>query len=151
MTDDEAFVEGIVRRPANQLHRLVYANWLEERDDPRAEFMRLTVKVDNAVHRMVELASVLPEDWVEQVDLFRWLVEVFRLPALGANVEVATVKSVAFRVGDRVDKGQLLFTVETETAVFELRAERDYRVAYILVWVDEVVAVGKALAVLLRW
>ncbi len=150
MTDDELFVEGIVRRPANQLHRLVYADWLEERGDARAEFVRLTVQVDNAVHRLIELASVLPEEWVEQVDPFRALVEVVRLPNLGAGVEVATVKS-ALRVGDRVDKGQVLFAVETEAAVFEIRAERDCRVAYVLAVIDEVVTVGKTLAILLKW
>jgi uncharacterized protein (TIGR02996 family) len=44
MNDDEAFLAAIAERPDDDLTRLVYADWLEERDDPRAEYVRLAVE-----------------------------------------------------------------------------------------------------------
>jgi uncharacterized protein (TIGR02996 family) len=39
MTED-AFIAAVLEDPGADLHRLVYADWLEERGDPRAEFLR---------------------------------------------------------------------------------------------------------------
>jgi uncharacterized protein (TIGR02996 family) len=42
MTHDEAFLAAIAAEPADDTHRLVYADWLEEHDNPeRAEFIRV--------------------------------------------------------------------------------------------------------------
>jgi uncharacterized protein (TIGR02996 family) len=38
---EEAFLEGIRANPADNTARLVYADWLEERGDPRAEYLRV--------------------------------------------------------------------------------------------------------------
>jgi uncharacterized protein (TIGR02996 family) len=40
MTEDEAFIRTIVDRPGDDLPRLVYADWLDERDDPRGGYLR---------------------------------------------------------------------------------------------------------------
>lgn len=40
MTDDEAFVRNVVDSPGDDLPRLVYADWLQDRDDPRADYLR---------------------------------------------------------------------------------------------------------------
>jgi uncharacterized protein (TIGR02996 family) len=41
MPDDEAFLRAMAERPADLDLRLVFADWLEERGDPRAELLRL--------------------------------------------------------------------------------------------------------------
>lgn len=41
MSDHEAFLRGILANPEDDSLRLVYADWLEERGDPRAEFIRV--------------------------------------------------------------------------------------------------------------
>jgi uncharacterized protein (TIGR02996 family) len=41
MTDDQAFLQAIRANFADDAVRLVYADWLEERGDPRAEFIRV--------------------------------------------------------------------------------------------------------------
>jgi uncharacterized protein (TIGR02996 family) len=41
MATDEAFVRGILDNPEDDSLRLVYADWLEERGDPRGEFIRV--------------------------------------------------------------------------------------------------------------
>ena len=40
MIDDEAFIRAIVAAPADEAPRLVYADWLDERRDPRGSFLR---------------------------------------------------------------------------------------------------------------
>ena len=38
--DDEAFVRAILAAPGDDLPRLVYADWLDDRDDPRGAYLR---------------------------------------------------------------------------------------------------------------
>ena len=41
MSEDESFLQEIIAAPDDDGPRLVYADWLEERGDPRAEFIRV--------------------------------------------------------------------------------------------------------------
>ncbi len=47
--DDEAFLRAIAAAPADDAPRLVYADWLDERGDPRADFLRAEVAFAGAV------------------------------------------------------------------------------------------------------
>ncbi len=40
MNEDEAFIRAIVNNPGDDTARLVYADWLDERDDPRGAYVR---------------------------------------------------------------------------------------------------------------
>lgn len=42
--DDTAFQRAILADPADTTLKLVDADWLQERDDPRAQFVRLQVE-----------------------------------------------------------------------------------------------------------
>jgi len=39
--EEEAFLAAIAKSPADNLTRLVYADWLDERDDPRGAYVRV--------------------------------------------------------------------------------------------------------------
>src|SRR5579871_6533645 len=41
MNDDQDFIQAILADPGNDTLRLVYADWLEERGDKRAEYIRV--------------------------------------------------------------------------------------------------------------
>jgi uncharacterized protein (TIGR02996 family) len=41
MTHDEAFLQAIIDDPDDDTPRLIYADWLDERGDPRGEFIRV--------------------------------------------------------------------------------------------------------------
>lgn len=43
--DDQAFIAAIIANPADDLPRLVYADWLDDRGDPRGEFIRVQVEL----------------------------------------------------------------------------------------------------------
>ena len=41
MSDDVAFLRGILEKPEDAAPRLLYADWLEQRGDPRSRFLRM--------------------------------------------------------------------------------------------------------------
>lgn len=43
MSDEEAFIRAIVSAPGDDAPRLIYADWLDERGDPRGEYVRAEV------------------------------------------------------------------------------------------------------------
>src|SRR5262249_54663243 len=71
--DDTAFRRAILASPADTTLKLVYADWLQEHDDPRAEFVRLqvalhttktsTAAIDAAAWFML-MGKQLDADWV---------------------------------------------------------------------------------------
>jgi uncharacterized protein (TIGR02996 family) len=79
MTDDRAFLDSLVADPADAAGWLVYADWLDERDDPRGEYLRLVHELstnpDPARRRRLNaVRPTLPRDWrsvVEQPALVR--------------------------------------------------------------------------------
>jgi uncharacterized protein (TIGR02996 family) len=56
MTDEASFLERIQANPQDLFLRLVYADWLEEREDPRSEYLR----VDGQLQRL--LGSLSPNN-----------------------------------------------------------------------------------------
>jgi len=47
MTDSD-FLAAIIANPADDAPRLVYADWLEEHDDPRGEFIRVQIELEGS-------------------------------------------------------------------------------------------------------
>jgi uncharacterized protein (TIGR02996 family) len=45
-SEDHAFLKAIREDPDSDVHRLVYADWLGERSDPRGEFIRVQCELD---------------------------------------------------------------------------------------------------------
>ncbi len=46
MTEREAFLQAIAEAPDDDVVRLVFADWLEERGDPLAEFIRMQIELE---------------------------------------------------------------------------------------------------------
>lgn len=47
--DDIAFQRAILANPSDTTLKLVYADWLQDRADPRAEFVRLQIQLNGMV------------------------------------------------------------------------------------------------------
>lgn len=60
MSDEDGFLRAIDRNPDDHACRLVYADWLDERCDPRGEFLRLTC-------RLAELRDRIDPVWQQAV------------------------------------------------------------------------------------
>jgi uncharacterized protein (TIGR02996 family) len=77
MDNDEAFLRVIADNPADDTSRLVYADWLEERGDPRGDFLRIQrafteQSLDASTYRNLcqheqELVRQLSPSWVQRV------------------------------------------------------------------------------------
>lgn len=82
MTDDEAFVATILAKPADRIARLVYADWLDERGDPRGQYLRTELdlaatrkRADGRLLRMrlQELRAKIDPVWLAAFDQPRML------------------------------------------------------------------------------
>ncbi|MCI0705285.1 MAG: TIGR02996 domain-containing protein [Planctomycetia bacterium] len=71
--DDIAFQRAILANPGDTTLKLVYADWLQERDDPRAEYVRLQVQLHttrtsaaavDAAAWFMQMGNRLDPDWV---------------------------------------------------------------------------------------
>jgi uncharacterized protein (TIGR02996 family) len=77
MTEDESFLRTLLADPGDRVSRLVYADWLDDRADPRAEFLRIEARLaglprEDATYpelrrRMLQLQSALPRWWLAAV------------------------------------------------------------------------------------
>lgn len=68
MSEEQAFLRAIRKEPDDPTHRLVYADWLEERGEaPRGEYLRLGVQIARMQARMRELREGLAPEWVVSV------------------------------------------------------------------------------------
>jgi uncharacterized protein (TIGR02996 family) len=73
MTDDRAFLDSLLADPADAARWLVYADWLDDRGDPRGEYLRLVHEL--ATHpdparrrRLNAVRPKLPRDWLAVVE-----------------------------------------------------------------------------------
>lgn len=68
MNDEGALLAAIAAAPDDDAPRLVYADWLEERGDPRAEYVRLEVEGRRVDHRLNDLREQFDRTWIRAVD-----------------------------------------------------------------------------------
>jgi len=84
MNDDKPFIEAILADPQDEAPRLIYADWLEERGDPRGEFLRIEVALANLDRgdarrpglrglrgRFQQLGGEIDQEWRALVDRSR--------------------------------------------------------------------------------
>lgn len=80
MDNDEAFLRAIADNPADNAARLIYADWLEEHSDPRAEFLRVQWALgqhtrDKSMYRELcereqKLVCQLDSTWIQRMRLY---------------------------------------------------------------------------------
>jgi uncharacterized protein (TIGR02996 family) len=95
MNEEDGFVAAILADPRDDTPRLVFADWLEERGDPRGEFLRISLRLEalfkedppeemrakvrrvreiaKLQKRLRELREIVPLDWA--LKLFRGSIE----------------------------------------------------------------------------
>ena len=71
-----------------------------------------------------------------------------RLPQLGQTMEEGTIVSCLVKVGDEVNKSDVIFEIETDKATLEMESPLGGFVKYILAQIDETLPVGAPLLVL---
>ena len=61
MTEEAGFIAALLAEPDDRTTLLVYADWLDDRDDPRAEYLRLLAADKADEMRALEIHSRLAE------------------------------------------------------------------------------------------
>ena len=81
MSEEQAFLDLIFANPGDNTTKLVYADWLDDRGDPRGEIVRLKVKVaslgdgwEEAQGRLSELEQTVPTNWLVRLDGPIWCI-----------------------------------------------------------------------------
>jgi uncharacterized protein (TIGR02996 family) len=67
MNDEQGFLDAIKANPDDDVSRLVYADWLDERGDVRGEFLRLEHQLAKIPRRLAELRQQIDAEWVAAV------------------------------------------------------------------------------------
>src|SRR5262245_25918838 len=74
---DDGFLQALAAQPNDNVARLVYADWLQEQEDPRAEFLRLEVRLAGGevaderaplMNQLAELGRHLEPGWLLAVN-----------------------------------------------------------------------------------
>jgi uncharacterized protein (TIGR02996 family) len=73
MSEREAFLKAIAANPADDTARLVFADWLDERDDPLGEFIRLQIQLDRKPKRPRSGTLVAREKELLKAHQAEWL------------------------------------------------------------------------------
>jgi uncharacterized protein (TIGR02996 family) len=78
MSEEAAFLAAITANPEDDTARLVYADWLQERNDPRAVYLRLEVRrhrmrprerrQNDPFHQLEGLRKHATPDWLSRID-----------------------------------------------------------------------------------
>jgi uncharacterized protein (TIGR02996 family) len=89
MSADEPFLRAIGDCPEEPSVRLIYADWLEERGDRRAEFLRLLHQRATATARLEQILPELDPEWVRRV-CPAWATDVQMVPVPAALPRVET-------------------------------------------------------------
>jgi uncharacterized protein (TIGR02996 family) len=64
---EQTFIEAIRKNPDDEEARAVYADWLDQRGDPRGEYLRLESILVRAPTRMADLIATIDPGWLESV------------------------------------------------------------------------------------
>ena len=67
MNDEAGFLAAVLAEPDERTALLVYADWLDEHNDPRAEFLRMLAARERDGARLAELYQVLDLGWTQLI------------------------------------------------------------------------------------
>lgn len=79
--EENAFLKNISKDPNDTTTRLVYADWLEDRDDPRAEYLRLLCEWLRC-SKTEEKGLIEKERELREGISIRWLAEIRGIPVM---------------------------------------------------------------------
>jgi len=67
MSEHQGFLQAIADSRRDNAPRLVYADWLDERGDPRGEYLRLDYQLSQVLCRLDELRGQIEPAWLTAV------------------------------------------------------------------------------------
>jgi|GEM_PF-4261618 len=65
--EEAGFLAALLDEPEDRTTLLVYADWLDERAEPRGEYLRLLATNNTHEDKLTQLRSQLDADWVQVI------------------------------------------------------------------------------------
>jgi uncharacterized protein (TIGR02996 family) len=96
MNDDAGFIRAIQEDLNDDGLRLIYADWLEERGDIRAEYLRLECQLKSIPARLAQLRERIDPAWLAAVSK-RWKVVLVSFPPERKIYMIKVVREVTGR------------------------------------------------------
>lgn len=148
-SDEAAFLKAIADNPADETARLAYADWLQDRADPRAAVVRASARFLSSVRELAELRRTDQHEWANVVDpLFG------RLRTVSMTWDHNDGEAVVF--GSRVapaelfHRGRILFELVSDRMGSEIVAEEPGVVVCLIVKEGDRAPLGAPLLAYLR-
>jgi uncharacterized protein (TIGR02996 family) len=91
---ERQLLDAIIHNPDDEDARAIYADWLEERGDPRGEYLRLEAQLHRIPPRLESLSAAIDPAWLESVAR---LYDVW-LDGAGPN-KIAVIKEIRTHTG----------------------------------------------------
>lgn len=126
--EEARFLATLKSDPEDDASRLVYADWLEERQDRRAEYLRLEVQLERILPQLRELVATLDRDWLDAVSRKVDLVLIGARPNI-----IMTIKAIRTVTGLGLKEAKDMADIADErpiavkTGISRLQAEHDAR------------------------
>jgi uncharacterized protein (TIGR02996 family) len=124
MSDEAAFLSAIEAAPADALPRLVYADWLEERGDSRAEFIRLQQQLADVLARLQHVRAGLDAKWVQAIEIRRDVV----IHSVEADRRPVIVKLIRLHSGYSLEQARDVLACLPSAVLKDLPLERAERI-----------------------
>jgi len=138
LRSDEDFLAAIRARPSDDTARLIYADWLEERGDSRAEYLRIDIALarlsdpapehKQVLERFLYLNAALDTNWLERVgkrcDLVLVsvrtdrMIETFKAFRFATGLGLREAKDVIINTPREILRGVLRMEAETTKQKF---------------------------------
>lgn len=119
-TQEQGFIEAIREDPTDVAAKMAYADWLQERNDLRGEYLSLECERRELQARLVqlqsqssELSSTLDRDWLNLVTGLWWV----RLVSYPANGKIRAIKLVRELTAYGLKKAKDLVELPTEQRI----------------------------------
>lgn len=123
MSDEAAFLAAIQASPADAILPLVYADWLQERGDPRAEFVRLQHQLATTLDRLQHVRGGLDPAWVRAVEVRRDVV----IHGVAADCRFTAIKLIRLHSGMLLEQARALLAKLPAVVLRDLPLERAER------------------------
>jgi uncharacterized protein (TIGR02996 family) len=116
MNEEAGFIAALLAEPDDRTTLLVYADWLDDRNDPRAEYLRVIATDKPSKRRLAKLQAAFDTHWTGAIETRHFQVgdRVRVIHGSPRGLEGELIEITPDRAGGKVRKTYSVGSYETE-------------------------------------